>query len=114
MRLGDLDLLKDGLKCHYQSTDEKYETDRQWAIGYNAGLNRALHSITYAKTVDAVPVVHGFWKETDESVGWGEEPCAKCSACDELWVLGEWDFDDFKTFMHYCPNCGARMDGEAE
>lgn len=56
MRLGDLDALKEGLKYHFYPTDQEYETDRQWAVGYNAGLNRALHSIAYAKTIDAVPV----------------------------------------------------------
>ena len=57
MRLGDLDALKEGLNYHFYPTDQEYETDRQWAVGYNAGLNRALHSIAYAKTIDAVPVV---------------------------------------------------------
>lgn len=51
--------LKTGLEYHKQPTDQAYETERQWAVGYNAGLDRALYSIAYAHVVDAVPVVHG-------------------------------------------------------
>ena len=38
----DADRLADGLKLHRQPTDQKHEADRQWAVGYNAGLDRAL------------------------------------------------------------------------
>ena len=51
MRAIDADRLANGLKLHYQSTDQEYEIDRQWAIGYNAGLERALYSIAYAPTL---------------------------------------------------------------
>lgn len=51
MRMIDADMLADGLKLHRQSTDQKHETDRQWAVGYNAGLERALYSISYAPTL---------------------------------------------------------------
>ena len=47
----DADRLADGLKLHRQPTDQKHEADRQWAVGYNAGLDRALHSIAYAPTL---------------------------------------------------------------
>ena len=57
MRLVKADDLKEGLRLHYQSTDQEDEADRQWAVGYNAGIDRALYSLAYAKTVDAVEVV---------------------------------------------------------
>ena len=47
----DADRLADGLELHRQPTDQKHEADRQWAVGYNAGLDRALHSIAYAPTL---------------------------------------------------------------
>ena len=50
-RMIDADRLADGLKLHRQPTDQKHEADRQWAVGYNAGLDRALHSIAYAPTL---------------------------------------------------------------
>lgn len=42
-------------------------------------------------TVDAVPVVHGYWKDSIE-----------CSECEQI----DW------TNPNYCPNCGAKMDLE--
>ena len=70
MRLGDLDALKEGLNYHFYPTDQEYETDRQWAVGYNAGLNRALHSIAYAKAIDAVPVCRCKDCEFSHMDGW--------------------------------------------
>ena len=50
-RMIDADQLADGLKLHRQPTDQKHKADRQWAVGYNAGLDRALYSIAYAPTI---------------------------------------------------------------
>lgn len=91
--------LRESLKCHHHPTDQEYESDRQWAVGYNAGLDRALHSLHYAPAADVAPVVHGRWESISFEVfglNW------KCSNCDS------------KEFLkyNYCPNCGARMDGE--
>ena len=47
----DADRLADGLELHRQPTDQKHEADRQWAVGYNAGLDRALYSIAYVPTL---------------------------------------------------------------
>ena len=44
-----------------------------------------------------VPVVHAYWRDT----GSGQE----CSACKEI----QYGYD---TGRHYCPNCGAKMDGK--
>lgn len=55
MGLIDADALSEGIELHRQSTNQKYETDRQWAVGYNAGLDRALYSIAYAKTTITPP-----------------------------------------------------------
>lgn len=54
-------------------------------------------------TVDAVEVVHGRWEEvTDQDEIVGEMDFYKCSVCGKL----RW----FET--NYCPNCGAKMDGD--
>lgn len=55
MRLIDAVPLSEGIELHRQSTDQKHEMDRQWAVGYNAGLDRALYSIAYAKTITPPP-----------------------------------------------------------
>jgi hypothetical protein len=64
-------------------------------------------------SADVVEVRHGEWKQATESCGWHDVDCVVCSACGESWILdGDFDFDVVKDFWNYCPNCGARMDGE--
>ena len=53
-------------------------------------------------TADVVPVVHGRWREADDGDG------VVCSVCGEDFCNIYLEVDRFK----YCPNCGARMDGE--
>lgn len=55
MRPIDAVALSEGIELHRQATDQGYESDRQWAVGYNAGLDRALYSIAYAKTIAPPP-----------------------------------------------------------
>ena len=52
-----------------------------------------------APTVDAVEVVHAYW-EGNEPGDW------HCSHCGEYAADG--GFEQTK----YCPNCGAKMDGD--
>ena len=56
-------------------------------------------------TVDAKPVVHGYWEE-DESSGY-----YRCNRCKDVYIAKEWiEHGKWK----YCPNCGAKMDGGNE
>jgi hypothetical protein len=74
-------------------------------------------NIENAPTVDAVEVVHGRWNieweyERDCITGeCDENPVATCPFCGHK----EWGFayDEYwgKPY-NYCPNCGAKMDGE--
>ena len=52
--------------------------------------------ILKAPTVDAVEVVHGRWAFIGES-------CCVCSVCHKHAIVD----------YYYCPNCGAKMDGDA-
>ena len=63
-------------------------------------------------TADVVPVKHGKWILVEEPMGWTDVDCAMCSVCKEDFVLGDWDMESIKINMKYCPNCGARMDGD--
>lgn len=55
---------------------------------------------------DVAPVVHGRWRKSKEGV------CGDylfvCSACGADY----WESPSFYKRAHYCPNCGAKMDGE--
>ena len=50
---------------------------------------------------DVAPVVHGQWLDNEDYMF--------CSICGIQWNYCD---NDTKTF-NYCPNCGARMDGDA-
>ena len=71
--------------------------------------------IQNAPTVDAVEVVHGRW--VDEFEGKYANPKYICSNCtlqalkkEKMDVLGNWHTEQALT--DYCPNCGAKMDGD--
>ena len=53
------------------------------------------------KKADVAPVVQGRWEKA-------ENLKPKCSVCGEYHLYA---WADFKK-CNYCPNCGARMDGE--
>lgn len=66
-------------------------------------------TIGEAPAVDAVPVWRGKWEEVEDSPG---ECHWKCSACGN-----EWYFEaggPVENGSNYCPNCGAKMDGEEQ
>jgi hypothetical protein len=56
--------------------------------------------ILEAPTVDAVEVVHSGWILNDDGSG-------TCKHCHRT-TRNCWDYD---SWMNYCPDCGARMDG---
>lgn len=62
--------------------------------------------IDHAPTIDAVPVVHGRWIDS-MCRDW------RCSECSEkinkVRNVDGYCYDDKP---NYCPNCGARMDGD--
>lgn len=57
-------------------------------------------------TIDAVPVVHGQWIKHPHKLGFFI--CSYCKCLDEKYI----PFDE--KVWNYCPNCGAKMDGDAE
>lgn len=56
------------------------------------------HCIDNIKAVDAVEVVHSWWEKSAE----GYKICHHCKA----------DVAIFSGHKSYCPNCGAKMDGD--
>lgn len=61
-----------------------------------------LFALANFPTVDAVEVVHGRWMSTEEK----PHLIYKCSECGDVWHYGA------IIQMKYCPNCGAKMDGD--
>lgn len=67
----------------------------------NVRMDLLHNDINAIPAVDAAPVVHAVWLDTDTSYADGPQDC-RCSACGvrSLRPLGE-----------YCRWCGAKMDG---
>jgi hypothetical protein len=61
-----------------------------------------------APTVDAVPVVHGYWEEPQREgvMSWDKRSYAQCSVCKKKSYLGWKD--------NWCRYCGAKMDLEEQ
>lgn len=56
-------------------------------------------------TVDAVPVVHSQWEESENII--------ICKACGEKWSIrddGDFVVIEAKEDLKYCPSFGAKMD----
>lgn len=79
------------------------------------GVNIALEILFNAPTIDAVPVVHGEWiideimfENSNDCTGGSDKYYVHCSNCKQNTSYYQGDA------KRYCPNCGAKMDGETE
>ena len=80
---------------------------------FTMGLRCAYGDAQRFPAADVVEVRHGEWVETQEPLGWCDVDCAECSVCHESWIIDEdSSIDDYKCLWHYCPDCGAKMDGK--
>ena len=86
------------------------EAVRKYPNTFYNGLEVARQIAHDMDAADVAPVRMGRWIETTQPMGWDDVTCAECSECGEDFVLDEWGMDDMKNLMHYCPNCGAKME----
>lgn len=71
------------------------------------GIETVLEYAESLPTADVATVVHGRWEDSiDERFGTDVYTCSKCR---ESYVLVEGTPKE--NLWHYCPNCGAKMDG---
>lgn len=66
---------------------------------------------------DVAPVVHGRWKHRAHLNDFIWAECSNCGFKQENYKvvkMGRSDTDYVGVKWHYCPNCGARMDGDVE
>ena len=75
---------------------------RRRGYGDQYALQDARIAIQAIAPVDAVPVVHGRWTYFN-CVGNGRYQCSECLH----WIDAGLD-------KNYCPNCGAKMNGEED
>lgn len=71
------------------------------------GANKIMDRIMVAPVADVAEVRHGKWLLEREPNG--EPYCFHCSVCDS-----DFHHIGIKTASDYCPNCGAKMDGDTK
>ena len=93
----------------WNSTGGRDHTDcPYYPAGYTGCTCKLLMRDALALLKAQEPRVHGRWMECED--GWGD--CHyQCSECGCEWCLN--DGTPEENGMNYCPNCGAKMDGEA-
>lgn len=93
------------IKAIVDSRNRYYNSaSNQYLVGRCDGLDIAAGLLRVAPAADVAPVVHGRWSDA----GFGELPKHapygwSCSVCGGI---------SFNNEYIYCPNCGAKMDGE--
>jgi hypothetical protein len=103
MRLIDADALAKEL-AEDMKYDCSYYHDWPQKETRDAKYSFAIDRIASAPTIDAVPVVHGRWVEV-----------AGCrTICNHCGEYPLYDYFGRQKLSNTCPNCGARMDGEAD
>lgn len=74
---------------------------------YKAFVRRVLNDRNLIPAADVGPVVHGRWMPSRYEDCSEQFRRVKCSQCDqEAYAMAFYVVDG-----HYCPNCGAKMDG---
>ena len=76
---------------------------RRVTTGEKAIASDMIETAKMVKSADVAPVRHGRWIEQGLSPYEGTRRCSICGS-----------FYDIKEQFNYCPNCGQRMDEEAE
>lgn len=109
MKLINVNALKDRFKLRINWLEK--DVHDQYSLGLFHGAEYDAKLIDEIPTVDAVEVVHGRWLYDSGSGKYS------CSACDENALSFRKDTlyggDLYEVCLtDYCPNCGAKMDGE--
>ena len=88
--------------------DKLKELKDEWGFTFTAdGVGLSMWEVEDAPAADVVEVVHGHWMEhADDWCG----AYYTCSACGCDWTTI--DGTPQENNMKYCPECGAKMDGE--
>ena len=95
----DVEPLEDKLKEHIRKTESEL------MLG---ALSTFLRLLDITPTADVAPVRHGHWQITD-----AYPHNVYCSECHTKYAQTHWAvWEDGSMPRRYCPNCGARMDGD--
>lgn len=88
----------------YADMGDSRNTMDSYDRGYTDALDRVDDWMDAQPTVDAVEIVHGKWVNAADCV------CFQCSNC-KKYANQPYGLTEAILFK-YCPNCGAKMDGD--
>lgn len=92
-------------ECEYYA--KKYmRFMKDYDMGFHDAIDCVQRKIKNAPTIEAEPVRHGRWIEPEEYTGHTEWHCSYCG--DVVCTICGYPS------ANYCPNCGAKMRGEAD
>lgn len=94
MRLIDADAFIDWCKEIVSVDWNKRVAPTSWADAYEDVISE----LECAPTIEAEPVRHGHWISLEPEIG--------------LFACSECEYKILRTECNYCPNCGAKMDGD--
>lgn len=83
----------------------RIKQDKSWPKNYGTLLT-IINETWEMPTVDAVEVVHGEWLQMEFWPNGGTWRCSECGR--QIMFL---EGTPITEEMHYCPQCGAKMDG---
>lgn len=83
------------------------EAAEKVATAYKIPMGGLVDVFAGIPVADVAPVVHGRWIEYTKVII--PEPYNKW---EQAWKCSECGFNDGFVAYNFCPNCGARMDGE--
>lgn len=94
---------------------DDYGTTHGNVLGSHSGAVDAVGDIIYnLPAADVAPVVHGEWhyNENGRDFGLGAWACSCCGTCNHN-IPGNPNMNPYIwSGSKFCPNCGAKMDGE--
>lgn len=76
------------------------------------GILGVAETVRLFSAADVAPVVHGRWIIGTDNDDF-DVKCSKCEWTDTFEVAGIATVERIAKAVHYCPNCGAKMDGGA-
>lgn len=85
-----------------------------WADGFDKAIDEAYSRIESVPAADVAPVKHGQWVYNPNGHDWnlGAWECSLCH-CVNNNLPGDKRFSPYAYIgSNFCPNCGAKMDGD--
>lgn len=80
------------------------------AENYCEGLYEATELVDDIPAANVAPAVHGRWDDSGRYTFPGGSTAVSCTECGCKLTVSEFRLNKW----NYCPNCGAKMDGDAE